>query len=73
MIEGMFGSWAVVALANIPFVHDGENLQWRLCIRTLTWGMQLMAGIDDTKPSGMMAVDDMTQQNILFIEQIKFI
>jgi hypothetical protein len=35
--------------------------------------MQLMAGIDDTKPSWMMAVDDMTQQNILFIEQIKFI
>jgi hypothetical protein len=35
--------------------------------------MQLVAGVDDTKPSRMTALDGMTQQNILFIEQIKLI
>jgi hypothetical protein len=34
-------------------------------------GMQLVAGVDDTKPSWMMTPDGVAQQNILFIEQIK--
>jgi hypothetical protein len=32
---------------------------------------QLVAGVDDTKPSRMTAPDVVTQQNILFIKQIK--
>jgi hypothetical protein len=44
-----------------------------MCGRTMAWGMHLMARVDDTKPSRMTAPDDVTQQNILFIEQIKLI
>jgi hypothetical protein len=35
--------------------------------------MQLVIGVDDMKPSRMTTLNDVTQQNILFIEKIKLI
>jgi hypothetical protein len=41
--------------------------------RAAVWGMQLIIRVDDMKPSRMTTLNDVTQQNILFIEKIKLI